>query len=212
MVQTNGQEIEIPIRVNDAFSLGAVTLDLSYDQTLVDVSDITSQLSGFEYKISNGKIMLAWANSVPVSLQANDVLLTLKVIAKSAINISSDIFSMSDKTEFADGNGNILGFNLLKVNSIQSDTKTNDISIYPNPFQNNTEINYNLIEAGNVNISLYNVVGQRTEILVNEFKNIGNYKISLNTSDIPSGVYSCEIIINGQTSDYKKVIKLVRTK
>ena len=212
VVQTNGQEIEIPIRVNDAFSLGAVTLDLSYDQTLVDVSDITSQLSGFEYKISNGKIMLAWANSVPVSLQANDVLLTLKVIAKSAINISSDIFSMSDKTEFADGNGNILGFNLLKVNSIQSDTKTNDISIYPNPFQNNTEINYNLIEAGNVNISLYNVVGQRTEILVNEFKNIGNYKISLNTSDIPSGVYSCEIIINGQTSDYKKVIKLVRTK
>ena len=211
VIQANSQEFELPVRVSDVMSLGAVSLDMLYNQTLVDVTGLTSQLSGLEYNISNGSIRIAWANTNPSLLQANDVLFTLKVKAKDAISNTTDIFSMSNTSEFADENGNIIS-SLLKVNSIVTDSKNCGISVYPNPFKDNAVIDYNLIESGNVKIALYNCIGQRVQVLVDEYKTAGNYKFNFNTSDLPSGVYSCEIIINGQTSDFKKVIKLVRTK
>ncbi|MCX6231636.1 MAG: T9SS type A sorting domain-containing protein, partial [Bacteroidetes bacterium] len=212
-IASNSEEILIPVRVNEALSLGAVTLDLAYMQNLIEVTGITSPLSGFEYKISNGVIKIAWANPNAVTLQANDILLTLKVKAKDVITATNDLFSWSNnRTEFADAYGNILSFSNLKVNGIQTDSRSNGISVYPNPFTNYAEVNYNLVEAGSVRIVLYNAVGQRIEVLVDENKTAGNYKYNLNTSALQSGVYSCEIIINGQTSNYQKVIKLVKTK
>jgi len=208
----NSQEIELPIRVNDVFSLGAVTLDLSYNNSLVDVTGLTSQLSGFEYNIMNGKVMLAWSNTTPVTLSANDALVTLKVKAKGSITASDDIFGFGNNSEFADGDGTILNFNNLKVSSLETGAKDYGFSIYPNPFTSNTEIDYTMIESGNVKIALYNVVGQKMEVLTDESKAAGNYKFNFNASELPVGVYSCEIIINGQTSDYVKVVKLVKTK
>jgi hypothetical protein len=205
-------EIEVPIRVSDVLNLGAVTLDLLYNNKLVNVTAVNSQLSGFEYNIVDGKVMFAWASANAANLQANDILLTLTVRVKDAISSTTDIFSFTDNTEFANANGQILDFGSLKVNSIQTDSKTNNISVYPNPFKNNAEINYNLVESGSVRLSIYNAVGQVINVLVDENKAAGNYTYNLNTSELPSGVYTCELIINGQTSNYKKVIKLVRTK
>jgi hypothetical protein len=206
------QEYELPIRVNDVLSLGAVTLDLSYNQNLIDVTGVSSQLSGLDYNIVNGKILLAWSNTTPVSLQPNDVLVTVKVKAKDAITSSADLFSVSGNSEFADESGKVVYFSSLKVNSIETDSRTYGINVYPNPFKNNVEIDYNLIEAGKVTLVIYNSVGQKMNVLVDENKAAGNYKFNLNTSDLPSGVYTCEILINGKTSDYQKVIKLVKTK
>jgi hypothetical protein len=207
-----GQEFELPIRVNDVLSLGAVTLDLSYNRNLIDVIGLTSPLSGFEYNIINGKVMIAWSNTSAVSLQANDILFTLKVKAKEELTASADLFSYGNNTEFADENGRILSFSTLKVNSIATDAKNYGINVYPNPFKNNVEFDYNLVEEGSVKLYLYNALGQRMDVLVDEYKTAGNYKFNLNTSELQSGVYSCEIIINGKTSNFQKVIKLVKTK
>ncbi len=208
----NSQEFEMPIRVNDVLSLGAVTLELNFNQSLIDVRSITSPLSGFEYKISNGKLMLAWANTTAVKLNANDVLLTLKVKAKDVLTSTAELFSYANTTEFADENGKVLDFSSLKTNSIATDATAYGISVYPNPFKNNAEIDYNVIEGANVKLVIYNAVGQRMEVLVDEYKTAGNYTFNLNTSNFTSGVYSCEIIINGKTSNFQKVIKLVKTK
>jgi len=207
----NSQEIEIPIRVNDMLSLGAVSLNLSYNQSLVEVTEVTSKLEGINYNIVNGKVMVAWSNVSPVTLQNNDILLTLKVKAKDAISSSDNIFSYGDNTEFADGNGRIVHFSALKVNALETNTNNNGISVYPNPYRDNAVVDYTLVESGSVKLSIYNSVGQRLNVLVDEYKSAGNYKLNLNTLDLPNGIYSCEIIINGETSKYKKVIKLVKT-
>ena len=210
ILANNSQEIEVPVRVNDVLSLGAVTLDMNYNKNLVEVTGLTSQLNDLKYNIVNGKVLVAWADVNPVSLQANDVLFTLKVRVKDAIKSNTDLFSYGDNTEFADGNGQTVQFSSLKVSSIQTDANNNSISVYPNPFKGNAEINYNLVSSGSVRITLYNALGQRINVLVDEYKDAGNYKFNLNTSDLPSGVYSCEIIVNGETSKYNKVIKLVK--
>jgi hypothetical protein len=64
---------------------------------------------------------------------------------------------------------------------------------YPNPFNPATTIRFNLPVAGNVKITLYNLLGQQIRTLVNEFKESGVHTINFNASDLNSGMYIYKI-------------------
>ncbi|MCF7923385.1 MAG: choice-of-anchor J domain-containing protein, partial [Candidatus Marinimicrobia bacterium] len=83
---------------------------------------------------------------------------------------------------------------------------------YPNPFNPITFINYQLPEATNVKIMIYNVLGQKVATLVDQPMNAGYYNISwsgLNQygSPVSSGVYLYRIETNG-FSAVKKLMYL----
>ncbi len=79
---------------------------------------------------------------------------------------------------------------------------------YPNPFNPSTHINYSVPLNGNVKITVYNVLGEETGILVNEYKEAGSYKAEFNGSSLPSGVYFYVL----EASGYKSVKKMVLLK
>ena len=60
---------------------------------------------------------------------------------------------------------------------------------FPNPFNPVTTISYQLPKSTFVNLSIYNVVGQLVETLVNEHKNSGYHSVTWNASGIGSGLY-----------------------
>jgi len=60
---------------------------------------------------------------------------------------------------------------------------------YPNPFNPTTTIEFGIKDNGNYTIKLYNLLGQEVRTLINENMNPGMYKVSLNASDLASGVY-----------------------
>jgi len=60
---------------------------------------------------------------------------------------------------------------------------------YPNPFNPVTIIRYELPHNTEVNLTIYNLLGQEVEILVNEYQPIGTYEASFNASALPSGTY-----------------------
>jgi len=60
---------------------------------------------------------------------------------------------------------------------------------FPNPFNPTTKINFAIPQAGNVRLSVYNVLGQEVATLINGFKNAGNYSIEWNASELASGIY-----------------------
>ena len=60
---------------------------------------------------------------------------------------------------------------------------------YPNPFNPNTLINYRVNEPGNVILTVYNLMGQRVETLVNETKSAGEYSVIFNGTNLSSGIY-----------------------
>ena len=68
---------------------------------------------------------------------------------------------------------------------------------YPNPFNPTTSIKFNLPEAGNVKLAVYNLLGQEVKILVNGFKAAGLYNINLDAKDLTSGVYLYKLEANG---------------
>lgn len=60
---------------------------------------------------------------------------------------------------------------------------------YPNPFNPSTVINYQLPEAGNVTLKVYDVLGNEVATLVNEFKQAGVYNAKFANSNLSSGIY-----------------------
>jgi hypothetical protein len=64
---------------------------------------------------------------------------------------------------------------------------------YPNPFNPVTTINFSLPEAGNVKLTLYNLLGEKIKTLVNEFKEEGVHTVNFNANDLQSGLYIYKI-------------------
>ena len=86
----------------------------------------------------------------------------------------------------------------------------NDLSFklnqnYPNPFNPVTTINYSIVKEGHTKISVYNIIGSRVAIIVDENKSAGSYSVQFNANAIPSGVYFYKLE-SGGFSDIKKLV------
>jgi hypothetical protein len=73
---------------------------------------------------------------------------------------------------------------------------------YPNPFNPSTTIRFNVLEAGTVQLSIYNLQGQLVRTLVSGQMNPGRHAITWNGRDnagkvVPSGVYLYKLRVNG---------------
>jgi hypothetical protein len=76
---------------------------------------------------------------------------------------------------------------------------------YPNPFNPTTVISYSLPVACYVDLSVYNIIGQKVAILVDEVQNSGNYKIDWNATGLSSGIYFYQL----KTKDYNTTGKMI---
>ncbi len=60
---------------------------------------------------------------------------------------------------------------------------------YPNPFNPTTNITFELNNAEQVLLRVYNSLGQEVATLVNEFRNSGEHSVSFNADGLTSGIY-----------------------
>ena len=75
---------------------------------------------------------------------------------------------------------------------------------YPNPFHQNTRINYSIAPSGLVELILYDMQGRPVKLMVNEMKGAGNYVYDLKQT-LAKGVYFYRIR-SGKFTDIKKLI------
>jgi hypothetical protein len=60
---------------------------------------------------------------------------------------------------------------------------------YPNPFNPSTTINYTLAEQSHVRLEIYNILGQRVTVIIDENQEVGSYSQIWQAGNVPSGVY-----------------------
>ncbi|MDP4192408.1 MAG: CHRD domain-containing protein [Bacteroidota bacterium] len=76
---------------------------------------------------------------------------------------------------------------------------------FPNPFNPSTIIRFSVTSFGPVNLSVYNVLGQKILTLVNNSLSAGNYEVNFNASNLSSGIYIYRLQA-GKNSEVKKMM------
>jgi len=95
----------------------------------------------------------------------------------------------------------------------KSGSKEISISNYPNPFNPETTIEYNLPIEGNVKLEVYNSIGQLINVLVEGNQSAGRQRVTWNGKDsfgssVSSGIYFYRI----KTNSFSQVKKMILMK
>ena len=88
-----------------------------------------------------------------------------------------------------------------------------ELSNFPNPFNPSTTISFSIHEESNVELTIFNIKGQKTKTLANNEFTKGNHSIIWNGDDelsepVSSGVYLYKLNVNGNTEAVKKCLLL----
>jgi len=79
---------------------------------------------------------------------------------------------------------------------------------YPNPFNPSTTIEYSIPKSSNVEVSVYNIAGQKLTTLINKSHTPGNHQVNWDGSEYASGVYIYKI--NADNFVQSKKMLLIR--
>jgi subtilisin-like proprotein convertase family protein len=113
--------------------------------------------------------------------------------------------------------GSLIGWGLDIIPSsgtgVKAETKLPDQFYlgqnYPNPFNPSTRIKYSIPSGTKVELKVFDLLGRETAVLVNDYKQAGNYEVEFSTvgKGIASGIYFYKLTA-GNFSIVKKLILL----
>ena len=88
---------------------------------------------------------------------------------------------------------------------------------FPNPFNPETTISFNLKEPANVGITIFNVKGEKIRTLIDGKNDAGSYNIIWNGIDktgniVPSGIYFYKMVSEGNSGRYTSTKKMILLK
>lgn len=98
-------------------------------------------------------------------------------------------------------NAEMVEFNLVKDFSLEQN--------YPNPFNPSTVINYSIPIAGQVKLTVYNLLGSEVAVLVNENKEAGNYSVEFSTENLKNNLGSGVYIYTLKSGSFTQTRKMV---
>ena len=168
--------------------------------SFVSAPNLSETLTGLSFKDSLNGWTVGTNSSSPKSIglyQTTDGGATWNNMADSSLfNPSTDYvygISINENGAWACGNSSNI-FTNASITSVEEEQQLIPESIslyqnYPNPFNPSTRISYNLPQASFVTIKIYDILGREVKTLLNEFKPSGKYEITLNASDLSSGIY-----------------------
>ncbi|WP_340106197.1 BspA family leucine-rich repeat surface protein [Rhodohalobacter sp. 8-1] len=91
-----------------------------------------------------------------------------------------------------------------RVNDLPTDFSLNQN--YPNPFNPTTQINFDLPEAGEVKVVIFDLTGRAVRTLVNRNLSAGSHQVMFDASQLSSGVYLYRLLAPGFTSTRKMML------
>ncbi|UCC78702.1 MAG: T9SS type A sorting domain-containing protein [Candidatus Zixiibacteriota bacterium] len=77
---------------------------------------------------------------------------------------------------------------------------------YPNPFNPATTLSYSLPEPSEITISIFNILGQRADILIQSEKSAGIHTVTWDATIFPSGVYFARLESGGSSKSIKMLL------
>jgi photosystem II stability/assembly factor-like uncharacterized protein len=201
------------------YSIGNIGIIYKYSDTAL----IPVELISLEGKVENNKIILTWQtaselNNMEFQVEKSFNKETWFTIAfvkgkKTTTEINNYSFIENEfpsdiqyyRLKLIDYNGSYEYSEVIEVNYHLEISSFQLFQNYPNPFNSTTIINYQVAEQCLINISIYDIKGEKILELVNEEKDKGLYKTVLTNNKLPSGIFLIRMITSTNYSSIKKL-------
>lgn len=205
-----GDVVEIPVMIDRAVDLGAVTLGLSYRKDLLEIVGVDYEVHAID--TLQGLIKMAWSDMDAVYLGSRDTLALIRAVVLDNISVDTRYLQLLPVTELADPKARILGDYALIADAITTETLADELYMvqYPNPFRGSTSISYVLPESGKVSLQLFNNMGQLVEVLADQYQEQGVHRLEYSGERLQPGVYTLRLTLTGKQGQYIKSNKIIR--
>ena len=208
MIHESGKSLSINNLPSD------LTTDISFD---LDVMLLTPNDEGYETQ--SEQVTMTWDVSdlpegISLSLVNNGTGQTVNLYGYPSMNVSLPSkggFSFPENLMETYPSVGESQFTLSVYTDIASNDDEDiivpeDITLhnaYPNPFNPNTVISFDIAEIGDVSLKIFDLTGRQVASLINEFMIPGSHQITWNPGLLPSGVYLVELIVGDKSFNQK---------
>ena len=207
VIQVESMANRVSFKTSEEVDLTGLQMEMVYSGDLNNIISIESNVLGFDHSNSyvnkaNSTISVSWNTAKYIRLdEGTELFYVLTKRTMDAQSIQLDQNRIVSEAYINEAVSNI------ELEVTDRNVERFEATIYPNPWQAKTYIDLNVVEAGIVQIELYDVAGRNIYSLSQTCVK-GNQQIEINEYNIiQPGVYYCKIS-DGQTSIKMKMIKL----
>ncbi len=212
-----GDEILVPIKVEYFKDMIGFQFTFEFDSDVLDYTGFENENLpgfnkdnfGFNY-LKNGQITVSWDEINAVSLENGDPVFSLKFKALDDV-VLSEVLTINSKLTTKEAYNNefeILDLDLKFSNQKAISSKVFDFEIYPNPFSENTTIQFDLKKDELVELSVFNLQG---ELIFSENKRFkkGSNKFELESNAFrQNGIYIARLKIGNKTYQSSRIVHI----
>jgi hypothetical protein len=224
--EQSGNEFYLPVSTESAIDVGAVSLILNFPSDKLEIMGVTladNANTPMSYNVIGNELRIGWYSRENLMLNAGDKLLTLKVkllVSLEENEILRFTLAADPLNELADAVGIVIPDAVLNIDLVGSTLGINPGSgsetlrfmNYPNPFTGTTTLAYSLPIDGSVTIELLDMTGILDRVIMDNVQQTsGDYKLVLDASNLPDGVYMATLKLNSDSQIMTRTIKIVKT-
>ena len=211
-----GEDFVLDVSLADFAAVKGYGLQVRYDANRLDfVQALTEQpLGGSE--LAAPQVLADEAGVLTVAAHGDVVSegeVALSLVFRPTTEIEETAIEITNSQTYDDE----FGFNSLALPApVQVQTRPEVFALannYPNPFNPATTIKYALPQAADVELTVYNVVGQVVRTLVAEHQSAGRYVVEWDATNdsghsLSSGMYFYRLEAGGEFREVKKMLLL----
>ena len=211
-----GEEFVLDVRVADFVAVKGYGLQVQYEADKLEFVEVLtdqplggSELAAPQVLSDEAGVLALVAHGDVVS----DGELPLSLVFRAITEIEDTVVEITDNQTY----DSEFGFNRLALPApVQLQTRPGAFALannYPNPFNPATTIKYALPQAADVELTVYNVVGQPVRMLVAEHQSAGRYVVEWDATNdnghsLSSGMYFYRLEAGGEFLKVKKMLLL----
>ena len=210
-----GEDFVLDVRLADFAAIKGYGLQVQYEADKLEFVEVRTDqpLSGSE--LATPQVLADQAGVLTVAAHGDlvsDGEVALSLVFRPTTEIENTVIEITDNQTYDSESG----FNRLALPApVQVQTRPEVFSLannYPNPFNPATTIKYALPQAADVELTVYNVLGQPVRTLIAEHQNAGRYVVEWDATNdsghsLSSGMYFYRLEAGGDL-EVKKMLLL----